>query len=203
MRFRLSPLTGSAWPFGTRNAEAYVVNIDGSGLQRIAAAYTLGPNWSPDGNRIIMTHVANSTEPDEQVFDFHTGQLWAVPSSKGLRGGQWVGPDEFVAAWRNTRALRVFNLNTNSWSELVPEAINWARSLDYKYLYYTTGGAEPNAMRVRIADRKIELITSLKNLRRSISPIGATQISVAPDGSPVFTRDLSTQEIYALDVKWP
>ena len=194
---------GKRVAFGTLQAEAYVVNIDGSGLQRIAAAYTLGPNWSPDGNRIIMTHVANSTEPDEQVFDFHTGQLWAVPSSKGLRGGQWVGPDEFVAAWRNTRALRVFNLNTNSWSELVPEAINWARSLDYKYLYYTTGGAEPNAMRVRIADRKIELITSLKNLRRSISPIGATQISAAPDGSPVFTRDLSTQEIYALDVKWP
>jgi hypothetical protein len=62
---------------------------------------------------------------------------------------------------------------------------------------------EPNAMRIRIADRKIEFITSLKNLRRSISPGGATQISVAPDGSPMFTRDLSTEVIYALTVKWP
>jgi hypothetical protein len=202
LRFRLSPLTGSAWPFGTRNAEAYVVNIDGSGLQRIAAPYTLAPNWSPDGNRIIMTHAAD-TESDEEVFDFRTGQLSVVPSSKGLRGGQWVGPDEFVAAWRGTRSLRVFNLDTNTWSQLVPEAINWAHSLDYKYQYYTTGGAEPNAMRIRIADRNIEFSTSLKNLRRSISPLGGTQISVAPDGSPVFTRDLSAQEIYALDVKWP
>ena len=42
--------------FGTLEAEAYVVNIDGSGLQKIAAPYTLAPNWSPDGNRIIMTH---------------------------------------------------------------------------------------------------------------------------------------------------
>ena len=99
--------------------------------------------------------------------------------------------------------MQVFNLNTNTWSPLVPEAINWAHSLDYKYLYYTTGGIEPNAMRIRIADRKIEFITSLKNLRRSISPVGSTQISVAPDGSPVFTRDLSTEEIYALTVKWP
>jgi len=188
--------------FGTRQAEAYVVNIDGSGLQKIAAAYTLAPNWSPDGNRIIMTHVDNN-EPEEQVFDFRTGQLSIVPTSQGFVGGQWVGPDEFVAASRSTRVLQIFNVNTSTYSRLVPEAINWAHSLDYKYVYYTTGGAEPNAMRVRIADRKIEFITSLKDLRRSISPVGGTQISVAPDGSPVFTRDLSTEEIYALTVKWP
>jgi hypothetical protein len=30
-----------------------------------------------------------------------------------------------------------------------------------------------------------------------------TQINVAPDGSPVFTRDIGSQEIYALTVKWP
>jgi hypothetical protein len=46
-------------------------------------------------------------------------------------------------------------------------------------------------------------IVSNQETRRSISPGGATQISVAPDGSPVFTRDLSTEEIYALTVKRP
>jgi len=58
-------------------------------------------------------------------------------------------------------------------------------------------------MRIRIADRKIEFFTSLKNLRRAICPSGSTQISVATNGSPVFTRDLSTEEIYSLTVKWP
>src|SRR4029077_5955221 len=38
------------------------------------------------------------------------------------------------------------------------------------------------------------------NLPRVIGPDGNTQISVAPDGSPVFTRDIGTQEIYALTV---
>jgi hypothetical protein len=32
---------------------------------------------------------------------------------------------------------------------------------------------------------------------------GNTQISVAPDGSAVFTLDIGTQDIYALAVKWP
>ena len=58
-------------------------------------------------------------------------------------------------------------------------------------------------MRIRLADGKLEFIASLKDLRRATKYNGATQISVAPDGSAVFTRDLSTQEIYAPTVKWP
>ena len=58
-------------------------------------------------------------------------------------------------------------------------------------------------LRVRLADRKVETITRLKGLLRATGPGGNTEISVAPDGSPVFTRDIGTQEIYALTVKWP
>jgi hypothetical protein len=49
----------------------------------------------------------------------------------------------------------------------------------------------------------VETIASLKELQQATGPDGDTQISVAPDGSPVFTRDIGMQEIYALTVKWP
>jgi hypothetical protein len=50
----------------------------------------------------------------------------------------------------------------------------------------------------------VETLASLKDLRRFVDLVEAgTQISVAPDGSPVFTRDIGSQEIYALSVKWP
>jgi hypothetical protein len=58
-------------------------------------------------------------------------------------------------------------------------------------------------LRVRLADHKVETISSLKNLSRATVGGQITQVSVAPDGSPVFTRDIGTQEIYALTVKWP
>ena len=59
-------------------------------------------------------------------------------------------------------------------------------------------------MRLRLADHKIEEIASLKDLRRVVDSIeNNTQLSVAPDGSPVFARDIGTQEIYALTMKWP
>ncbi len=68
-------------------------------------------------------------------------------------------------------------------------------------MYYTTGGPEPQALRVRLADHKVEMITGLKDLPRATGPDGNTQISVAPDGSAVFTRDIGSQEIYALNIR--
>lgn len=68
---------------------------------------------------------------------------------------------------------------------------------------YVTGGSDPMLLRIRLADHKVETITSLKGLHRATGPGGNTEISVAPDGSPVFTRDIGAQEIYALTVKWP
>ena len=42
-------------------------------------------------------------------------------------------------------------------------------SPDGKYLYFTTGGAEPKAMRIRFADQQVETITSLKDLHRVVN----------------------------------
>jgi hypothetical protein len=58
-------------------------------------------------------------------------------------------------------------------------------------------------MRIRLADHKVETIASLKDLRRAGGPDWNTQISVAPDGSAIFTRDIGTEEIYALALKSP
>ena len=33
--------------------------------------------------------------------------------------------------------------------------------------------------------------------------VGATYLSVGTDDSPVVTRDIGTQEVYAISVKWP
>ncbi len=80
--------------------------------------------------------------------------------------------------------------------------MDWIVSPDSKYLYFTTRGTEPKAQRLRFADRQVETITSLKGLRR-VADWEGTQIDVAPDGSPVFARDIGTQEIHALHVRWP
>jgi hypothetical protein len=63
-------------------------------------------------------------------------------------------------------------------------------------------GREPKAKRLRFADRQIETITSFEDLRRVVDSVQQknTQIDVAPDGSPIFAREIGTHEIYAV---WP
>jgi len=98
-----------------------------------------------------------------------------------------------------------FNLKKQQWADIPGisgDIGNFDPSSDNKYLYYTTEGADPEVFRYRFADHQIETITSLKDIHRVIN-YQATQINVAPDGSPIFTRDTGYKEVFALNLRWP
>jgi Tol biopolymer transport system component len=185
---------------------AYVISMNGGTPQRIGNGHFVSPNWSPDGMHLAAT--TGEHRDVLQLFDLQAGAFSPVFSSRGFNGGQWVGPNQVVARSTKNGRMMILDVKTKTWSDLGTEDVgNFAHSLDYKYLYYATYyatvGPEPKAMRIRLADRKIEFIASLKDFRWALGGGGHTQISVAPDGSPIFTRNIGTQEIYALTVKWP
>jgi DNA-binding winged helix-turn-helix (wHTH) protein/Tol biopolymer transport system component len=198
---------GKQVAYGNAKGEIYVISIDGGQPQKVVEKDAIAANWSSDGNVLVFTKARDAVHFELQFLDLRTGKRSVVPGSQDLVGGQWVSENVLVASPGNNAKLEVFDVRTQKWSDLVPEnaasVINWAHSPDYQYVYYTTGGAEPKAVRIRLADHKVETIASLKDLRRAPGPDGSTQISVAPDGSAIFTRDVGTQEIYALTLKWP
>jgi|HubBroStandDraft_4_1064222.scaffolds.fasta_scaffold00520_9 hypothetical protein len=192
-----------------RMGEINVISMDGGPPRRIAEKQSWAASWSPDGNRVVFANYTDYPHNIKfEIYDLRTGNRSFVPEADGLTGVQWVAQDLLVAASNDRTKLVVFDLKTQKWSDLVPGPIpggvsNWAHAPDFKYVYYSTGGADPQALRVRLADHKIETIASLKDLPRATGPDGNTQISVSADDSAVFTRDIGTQEIYALTVKWP
>lgn len=193
--------------YGNAKGEIYVISMDGGPPQRIVEKDASAANWSPDGNLLVFMNARDATHPELQFLDLRTGKRTVVPGSRDFIGGQWVAENTLVATPRNQTKLMIFDVRTQQWSDLVSggapgTVVNWAHSPDYRYVYYTTGGAEPEALRIRLAGHKVETITSLKDLPRARGPDGNTQISVAPDGSAIFTRDIGTQEIYALTLKW-
>jgi dipeptidyl aminopeptidase/acylaminoacyl peptidase len=195
--------------YGNVKGETCMISIDGGPPQRVVEKAAFAANWSPDGNVLVFMNARDAgTHYELQFLDLQTGKRSVVPDSRDLVGGQWVAENTLVATPGNGMKLMLFDVRTQRWSDLVPgkvpgSVVNWAHSPDYKYVYYTTGGAEPKAMRIRLADHKVEPIASLKDLRRALGPDGNTQISVAADGSAIFTRDVGTQEIYAFTLKWP
>jgi len=194
--------------YGNSDLETYVISMDRDVPQKVIAQDSLAANWSPDGNLLVFTDTHEATQLKLLILDLRTGLRSVVPDSRGLVGGQWIAQDTLIARQLLTSRAMVFDMKTQKWSDLLPGTkptifVNWLHSPDYKYLYFTTGGTDPQVSRIRIVDRNEEAITSLRDLRQTTGPDGNTQISVAPDGSPVFTRNIGTQEIYALTVKWP
>lgn len=183
-----------------------LISMDGVSSPTIVEKDGSWPHWSPDGSRLVF--IDRSASSHIHILDLRTGKSSLVPGPAGMLNPQWVGDDRLVAGTPDFAKLMDFDLRSQQWSDLVSftapgYVVNWIHSPDYKSLYYTIGGADPMVLNVRLADRKVEMITSLKGLHRATGPSGNTEISVTPDGSPVFTRDIGTQEIYSLTVKWP
>jgi serine/threonine protein kinase/Tol biopolymer transport system component len=204
VRFPVISPDGTKVAFHTGKNELFVIDMQGGQPQKVTDnAYYAG--WSPDGNYLL--HPVASAPYSLQITDVRTGKSTMVPSSQGKGGGFWLSQDTVMVLDPNRAKFAIFNLKTQQWTDLPGgfsrDIEHFFPSPDGKYLYYSTGGANPTALRYRFADHKIEAITSLKDLRRAVN-LGTTQINVAPDGSPIFTRDIgSSSEIYALDVRWP
>lgn len=195
--------------FTTSQWATYVVSMEGGSPERIVEKDSASSDWSPDGNLLAVgmsVHSPSGADMWSQwVFDLRSGRVSEIPVSIGLGGGKWITNDTLIAMTEDQKQFRVFDFKTQKWSDLASgNFVNWNISPDRKYLYFTTGGLDPKAQRLRISDRQIETLISLKSIRRVVDSVETTtQISVAPDGAPVFTRDIGTQEVYALTVKWP
>jgi Tol biopolymer transport system component len=201
-RFPVISPDGTKVAFHTSKNELFVIDMQGGQPQKVADS-AFYASWSPDRNYLFSK--VRLPPYGSQITDLRTGKSAAVPSSDATSGGYWLSQETVMVRNAEGTKFVIFNVKTQQWTDMPGisgDIENFNPSLDGKYLYYTTGGAEPKALRYRFADHRIETITSLKDLHRAVN-FEATQISVAPDGSPVFTRDTGYQEIYALKVRWP
>jgi len=70
-------------------------------------------------------------------------------------------------------------------------------------LYFDTFEIEkPAYYRIGLGQRRPELVVQLSDLKR-YRGVPSIWSGITPDGSPLFLRDVSTDEIYALDLELP
>jgi hypothetical protein len=107
------------------------------------------------------------------------------------------------------RTLMLFDVSSQKWTEAFGSAMGWENwSHDGKYIYFLdhhdpAQGFGYRVVRLRLSDRKTESIVDIKNIGRLTTGMFASSFGLAPDDSPLFARDISTQEIYALELQRP
>ena len=133
-----------------------------------------------------------------KILDLRTHQVSAVPNSNGLFSPRW-SPDRryLVAMSFDSTKLVLFDFATQKWEELARISCafpNWSKNSDYVYFLQQD---QPSVMRVHIADKRIERVADLRNLR--LTGYWGIWLGLAPDDSPLLLRDTGSQDVYALD----
>jgi Tol biopolymer transport system component len=158
--------------------------------------------WSSEGNQLIFGRYPAESESGIYLLNLNTHERLTLPGSEGLFSARWSPDGHYIAALTaDGGSLRLFEVATQKWVELARLPIgypNWSR--DSKFIFFDTGGKESAFYRVRISDRKVEQLLSLRNIRRT-GTFAWTGLTL--DDSPVLLRDAGTDEIYALDWQAP
>jgi Tol biopolymer transport system component len=173
------------------------------------------PSWYPDGSSLLFCSQPYGEGPvsgtlDLETVDLRTQAVSKVSGSEELWSPRWSRDGRYILALsRAIDRIMLFDVNTQKWTELAKLGVGypialvgapgpeWSRHGDYVYFYGapSAAGQAGGIFRLRIRDRKLEQLGSLKDFRQA----GAAWMGLAPDDSPLLVRDAGSQDIYALD----
>jgi serine/threonine protein kinase/Tol biopolymer transport system component len=195
----------------SKSWQIYIVPAEGGNPHLVSSLDRnhADPSWSPDGHFLTFGSIPLlETDYAGGIFmlDLNTNKVSKLPHSDKVFSPHW-SPDGRYIAVQSANSLNqlLFDMKTHKWEGLTSGDIvgypNWSH--DGRYLYYDVEvGNERGFYRVRISDHKVEPIANLKDIRSFGCGFGAWA-GLTPDDSPILLRDMSTQEIYALDVQLP
>ena len=166
-------------------------------------------NWSSDGQRLMFGNFnKDNTGINIRILDFKTRKIETVPGSDGLFSPRWSPDGRYIAALSpDGTELKLFDFQTQKWTTWQKETAgtvsypSW--SADSKYLYFDDLVNDAEAVRrVMVGGSEPEQVVVLPALERYPGALGPW-IGRASDGSWMFVRDRSTQEVYQLTLELP
>jgi Tol biopolymer transport system component len=166
-------------------------------------------NWSRDGNRIMFGYYVHDVEGlNIQIVDVKTHRAETVPGSDGLFSPRWSPDGRYIAALSpDFTTVVLFDFETHKWHKWLTEpagAVSYpVWSADSKYLYFDDLVSDEESIRqVKVGERHADRVFTLQGIERYPGPFGLWT-GQAADGSWMFVRDRSTQEVYRLAVELP
>lgn len=163
--------------------------------------------WSPDGTSLVYgaTYAdGNQSLPRRvglEIVDLRTKHVSKLPDSEGLWSPRWSPDGRNIAALGAGSRLWLYTVETGRRTQLTTIGAGWPFwSRDGEYVYFEDNPGI-DWCRVRIEDRKMDRVMSLAGLNMPAPSL--SWVGLAPDGSPISTRDVGGTEIYALELEMP
>ena len=165
-------------------------------------------NWSRDGNRIMFGYLHDVEGLNIRIVDVNTHKAETVPGSEGVFSPRWSPDGRYIAALSpDFTTVMLFDFESQQWSNWLTEpagAVSYpVWSADSKYLYFDDLVTDEESIRrVKVGESHAERVFTLQGIERYPGPFGLWT-GRAADGSWMFVRDRSTQEVYRLTVELP
>jgi eukaryotic-like serine/threonine-protein kinase len=167
------------------------------------------PSWSPDGDALAFgdfTPSGGSTQHPIQILNLTSRALTTLPDSRNYFSPRWSPDGRWLLALdQDTNALELYNFTTRTWEELTKLAVsypNWTADSQCVLINGPIVAQQPY-YRICLADRKPQLLVNLAEGGKLVSATFNFWTGVTPDGSILGVRDISTEDVYALDVELP
>jgi Tol biopolymer transport system component len=171
--------------------------------------YDLDPAWSPDSATLAFgqTRVQDNVQTVSiQLLDLASRRITPLSESEGLCCPRWSPDGRYLVAARHWgEVLEVYEFATQKWKVILngpsPTGyIEWS-SDGKEILFDSLDRPDPTFYRLRISDLRLQTVAPIGEIRRYYSEFGPWS-GAAPDGSPLLVRDISTEEVYSLDLQF-
>ncbi|HWE49685.1 MAG TPA: protein kinase [Bryobacteraceae bacterium] len=192
--------------------QIFVVPAEGGAPEQVTSGDSdnLDPSWSPDGNSMAFSGnpfaLRVSKENGIHILNLKALQVTDVPDSVGLFSPRWSPDGRYLLAMTvDFEKLVLYDFAQRKWEDLIKISVaypNWSR--DGKCVYFNAEFEKGLPMeRICLSDRKLEHIANLSDAGEPVQGRFGWWSGLGPDDSILSTRDISIEEIYALDTKFP
>jgi DNA-binding winged helix-turn-helix (wHTH) protein/Tol biopolymer transport system component len=192
-------------PGGVMNI--YVIPSTGGSAEHLLPSDRgqLDPDWSPDGKSLVF---GTTVDPKGSIYfiDLSSRRVSTLPGSRGFFSPHWSPDGKYVSGTLiESQKLMLFDTTTQRWTKACDCVVGfpmWSHDGRYIYFeYFTEPDKGYSVARIRPGNDKVETVADVSKVGRWTAGSVGQWFGLAPDDSPLVARDISTQEIYALEMQ--